>query len=206
MPVPKTVRAFRRSSTRCRSNCHICFGKWSNLHLAAEFHRQSLGTRASWNITHYAFLSVNDCIDVLATEPPGVPPTRRPSHERSHPCATVRCDQRLRVEKRDALPPLFGTPIRPIIGAAELEPAAPVKGAERIMSEQELRYLDLMPALLADLRAIGDVPHMKIHGELHLQYHEAVYLGFARSRRMMRTRRLLPCSQCWPGIRRDGLT
>ncbi|MGL4325486.1 MAG: hypothetical protein ACRCTD_15730 [Beijerinckiaceae bacterium] len=41
------------------------------------------------------------------------------------------------------------------------------------MREQELRYVDLMPALLADLRAIGDPPGMKIHGELHLQYHEA---------------------------------
>lgn len=38
--------------------------------LIAEFHRQSLGTRQDWNITHYAFLTINDCIDVLATEMP----------------------------------------------------------------------------------------------------------------------------------------
>ncbi|MGL4325487.1 MAG: hypothetical protein ACRCTD_15735 [Beijerinckiaceae bacterium] len=46
------------------------FWKVEQSALVAEFHRQSLDTRASWNITHYAFLSVNDCIDVLATEPP----------------------------------------------------------------------------------------------------------------------------------------
>jgi hypothetical protein len=38
--------------------------------LVSEYHRQSCGTRQGWNITHYAFLSVNDCIDVLATESP----------------------------------------------------------------------------------------------------------------------------------------
>lgn len=30
-----------------------------------------------------------------------------------------------------------------------------------------------MPALIADLRAVGEAPRMQVHGELHLQYHEA---------------------------------
>lgn len=41
------------------------------------------------------------------------------------------------------------------------------------MSDDSLRYLALMPALLADLQAIAGAPPMKVHGELHLQYHEA---------------------------------
>jgi hypothetical protein len=46
------------------------FWKVETSSLLAEYHRQSMGTRANWAITHYAFLSVNDCIDVLATEAP----------------------------------------------------------------------------------------------------------------------------------------
>jgi hypothetical protein len=38
--------------------------------LIAEFHRQSCDTRRGWSIRHYAFLSTNDCIDVLSTEAP----------------------------------------------------------------------------------------------------------------------------------------
>jgi hypothetical protein len=38
--------------------------------LIAEFHRQSCDTRRGWNITHFAFLTTNDCIDVLSTEAP----------------------------------------------------------------------------------------------------------------------------------------
>lgn len=49
--------------------------------LVAEFHRQSLNTRTGWNITHYAFLSTNDCIDVLAAEPPVFRDTGASSHE-----------------------------------------------------------------------------------------------------------------------------
>lgn len=41
------------------------------------------------------------------------------------------------------------------------------------MSDGSLRYIDLMPTLLSDLRAIAGTPSMKVHGELHLQHHEA---------------------------------
>lgn len=46
------------------------FWKVEQSALIAEFHRLSLGTREGWSITHYAFLSMNDCIDVLSLEPP----------------------------------------------------------------------------------------------------------------------------------------
>jgi hypothetical protein len=46
------------------------FWKVEQLSLDAEYHRQSLGTRVSWGITHYAFRSVNDRIDVLPPELP----------------------------------------------------------------------------------------------------------------------------------------
>ncbi len=38
--------------------------------LVDEFHRQSVGIRANDKIVHYAFLSANDCIDVLSLEHP----------------------------------------------------------------------------------------------------------------------------------------
>jgi hypothetical protein len=38
--------------------------------LVAEFQRQSLGIRADNVITHYAFLSSSDCVDVLSLEAP----------------------------------------------------------------------------------------------------------------------------------------
>jgi hypothetical protein len=38
--------------------------------LIAEFHRQSCGTTTDLKITHYAFLSASDCVDVLAIEAP----------------------------------------------------------------------------------------------------------------------------------------
>ncbi len=62
------------------------FWKVENSALIAEFHRQSCETRQAWNIMHFAFLSANDCIDVLAVvEPefsgdevtPAYPRTRR---------------------------------------------------------------------------------------------------------------------------------
>lgn len=46
------------------------FWKVEQSALVAEYHRQSLGTRSQWNITHYAFPSTNEWIDVLATRPP----------------------------------------------------------------------------------------------------------------------------------------
>jgi hypothetical protein len=46
------------------------FWKVENSSLVAELHRQSSGTTESLDITHYAFLSCSDCIDVLATEEP----------------------------------------------------------------------------------------------------------------------------------------
>jgi hypothetical protein len=48
---------------------HI-FWKVENSALLAEFHRQSCGTSESLDITHYAFLSSSDCIDVLAVAEP----------------------------------------------------------------------------------------------------------------------------------------
>jgi hypothetical protein len=44
---------------------------------------------------------------------------------------------------------------------------------EKVMRDQVLRYDDLMPALLADLHEMGAAPRFKVHGELHLQFHEA---------------------------------
>jgi hypothetical protein len=41
------------------------------------------------------------------------------------------------------------------------------------MPNETKHYQMLMPTLLVDLRAIAAGPRMKIHGELHLQYHEA---------------------------------
>jgi hypothetical protein len=41
------------------------------------------------------------------------------------------------------------------------------------MPKEAKRYPALMPALLADLRGVAEAPRMKIHGELHLQHHEA---------------------------------
>jgi hypothetical protein len=38
--------------------------------LIAEFHRQSCGTTDGLQITHYAFLSATDCVDVLSIVPP----------------------------------------------------------------------------------------------------------------------------------------
>jgi hypothetical protein len=36
-----------------------------------------------------------------------------------------------------------------------------------------MQHETLMPALLAELRVIADAPRMAVHGELHLQFHEA---------------------------------
>ena len=57
--------------------------------------------------------------------------------------------------------------------AAGLLPAPPVQEIEAAMHVEANRYLTLMPALLAEFKAIAEVPRMKVHGELHLQYHEA---------------------------------
>lgn len=46
------------------------FWKVENSALLAEFHRQSSGIHESLNITHYAFLSSTDCIDVLSVDEP----------------------------------------------------------------------------------------------------------------------------------------
>jgi hypothetical protein len=46
------------------------FWKVENSALLAEFHRQSSGTLESLDLTHYAFLSSTDCIDVLAVDDP----------------------------------------------------------------------------------------------------------------------------------------
>jgi hypothetical protein len=46
------------------------FWKVENSALLAEFHRQSSGTSESLEITHFAFLSSSDCIDVLAVGEP----------------------------------------------------------------------------------------------------------------------------------------
>jgi hypothetical protein len=46
------------------------FWKVDNSSLVREFHRQASGTAERLEVTHYAFLSCTDCIDVLATEPP----------------------------------------------------------------------------------------------------------------------------------------
>ena len=54
-----------------------------------------------------------------------------------------------------------------------LLPAPPIEELDVAMRIEEKRYLTLMPALLADLKAILGAPRMKVHGELHLQYHEA---------------------------------
>lgn len=46
------------------------FWKVENSALISEFHRQSLGTSESVAITHFAFLTSSDCIDVLALGDP----------------------------------------------------------------------------------------------------------------------------------------
>ena len=46
------------------------FWKVENSKLLAEFHRQALGTTEGLALTHYAFLSSCDCIDVLSVEEP----------------------------------------------------------------------------------------------------------------------------------------
>jgi hypothetical protein len=46
------------------------FWKVENSALLAEFHRQSSGTAESLDITHYAFLTSSDCIDVLSVGAP----------------------------------------------------------------------------------------------------------------------------------------
>ena len=56
---------------------------------------------------------------------------------------------------------------------AGLLPAPPLQAIEAAMPEVAKRYLTLMPALLADIKAIGEAPRLRVHGELHLQYHEA---------------------------------
>ena len=46
------------------------FWKVENSKLLAEFHRQASGTTEGLAITHYAFLSSSDCVDVLSVEEP----------------------------------------------------------------------------------------------------------------------------------------
>jgi hypothetical protein len=46
------------------------FWKVENSALLAEFHRHSSGTAESLEITHYAFLTSSDCIDVLSVGAP----------------------------------------------------------------------------------------------------------------------------------------
>lgn len=46
------------------------FWKVEQSALIAEFHRQSLDAYKDLNITHYAFLTSNDCVDVLSTDEP----------------------------------------------------------------------------------------------------------------------------------------
>jgi hypothetical protein len=52
------------------------FWKVENSALVEEFHRQSAGTCEGLPITHYAFLTSSDCVDVLSVQEPsfsGVP-------------------------------------------------------------------------------------------------------------------------------------
>lgn len=46
------------------------FWKVSDSELVREFHRQSVGITEDRSVTHYAFLGVDDCIDVLSVEDP----------------------------------------------------------------------------------------------------------------------------------------
>ena len=46
------------------------FWKVEESALLSEFHRQSVAIREKVDITHFAFLSASDCIDVLALEAP----------------------------------------------------------------------------------------------------------------------------------------
>ena len=46
------------------------FWKVENSALIAEFHRQSLKIYENWEIKHFAFLSGEDCVDVLSISEP----------------------------------------------------------------------------------------------------------------------------------------
>jgi hypothetical protein len=46
------------------------FWKVEESELLKEFHRQSEGIYEDWDITHYAFLSGSDCVDVLSQYEP----------------------------------------------------------------------------------------------------------------------------------------
>ena len=46
------------------------FWKVENSSLVREFHRQSVGVYEDDNVQHFAFLTCNDCIDVLSVEEP----------------------------------------------------------------------------------------------------------------------------------------
>ena len=46
------------------------FWKVEDSELLKEFHRQSLQIYEDWEITHYAFLSASDCVDVLSVSEP----------------------------------------------------------------------------------------------------------------------------------------
>ncbi|HEV2800836.1 MAG TPA: hypothetical protein VGW12_10085 [Pyrinomonadaceae bacterium] len=46
------------------------FWKVEESELLKEFHRQSEQIYEGWNITHYAFLSASDCVDVLSVNEP----------------------------------------------------------------------------------------------------------------------------------------
>jgi len=64
--------SFRLSETERESGTKFPHLFWTveNSLLINEFHRQSLRIYEDWKITHYAFLSGNDCLDVLSVEPP----------------------------------------------------------------------------------------------------------------------------------------
>ncbi|NOU07770.1 MAG: hypothetical protein HOO99_16465 [Hyphomicrobiaceae bacterium] len=42
-----------------------------------------------------------------------------------------------------------------------------------VMPKEAKRHETLRPRLLADIKAIADAPRFNVHGELHLQHHEA---------------------------------
>lgn len=64
--------SFRLSGIRNRDEVKFphLFWKVEESELLSEFHRQSLQVYEDWDITHYAFLSGSDCVDVLSAEEP----------------------------------------------------------------------------------------------------------------------------------------
>lgn len=66
-PEGRRLSAVENSSEMCFP--HV-FWTVENSALITEFQRQAAGTADELGITHYAFLTSTDCIDVLATEQP----------------------------------------------------------------------------------------------------------------------------------------